>query len=77
MVLEHDGHLVGKFRFQISRDADAGMAGLEGEEEVVVAGETGLGGLRQGLTDDAPKRGLDHLVVLQRILVHVSRQGTG
>ena len=72
LILEHDGHVVGILVEQALADADAGRLGHERDEEMVLAGEAGLGDFGHDLSHDAARRFLQKDVVSNVILSHVA-----
>ncbi|CUX14319.1 hypothetical protein AGR7C_Cc110171 [Agrobacterium deltaense Zutra 3/1] len=71
LMLDNDGHLLGIFRLEVLGNPHARRAGQEGDEEVMVAGQTaGCGHFPQNLTNNAAKGILCENVVTDMILPH-------
>jgi hypothetical protein len=70
LVLQHDRHLLGILLAHPVGDLHAGRVGDEGDEEMVVAGQAGLGDFRQNLADHAAQRILHQNVIADHVFSH-------
>jgi hypothetical protein len=67
-VLKHDRHLFGVFGAQIVGQHHAGVGAAERDVEMVRAGQTFVGDLRQHAANNAAQRIVDESVVLKAIV---------
>ena len=66
-MLQDDRHLLGIFRAHALGYLHPGRAGIEGDEEMMIAGQAVLGGVGQNLFDDAAQRVLGQEIVADEI----------